>query len=301
MTSLRRALRPWLHAIRPRTLPLALASIIMAAFLAAADQAFDPLVILLASLTAICLQILSNLANDYGDFKHGIDHAGRQGPVRVMESGQVTEAAMRRAILLFILLSVNFGLAVVVIGVEPSHWFYFGVIGAAAVGAALTYTMGARPYGYAGLGDLAVLIFFGWAGVLGAYYLQTQRLSWALLLPATSCGLLAVGVLNVNNIRDMNSDRQAGKRSIPVRLGLVRARMYHWLLIVSAAGAALTYVLITGPRVPQLLFVIVLPLLWRHGQAVTQAQKPQDLNRQLKQLAQITLLFVLSFGIGQVW
>jgi 1,4-dihydroxy-2-naphthoate octaprenyltransferase len=294
------ALHPWIQAIRPRTLPLAVASILMAAFLATANHTSDLLVIVLAGLTAILLQILSNLANDYGDFKHGADHTGRQGPARMMKTGQVTEAAMQRIIALFVVLALLSGLTLVVIGVERSQWPVFLLLGAIAVGAALTYTMGKHPYGYAGLGDIAVFVFFGWVGVLGTYYLQAHHLRWILFLPATSCGLLSVGVLNVNNIRDRDSDQKANKRSIPVRFGLATARIYHWTLMVSAIIMALLYVLFTGPRLPQFLFVVTLPLFWQHAWALTHAQSPDKFNRQLKQLAQITLLFVVSFGIGQV-
>lgn len=296
----RSPLQPWIHAMRPRTLPLALASIILGALLALADDGFDPVIVLLAGLTAIFLQILSNLANDYGDFQHGADRTGRQGPLRVMESGQVTARAMQVALAITALLAMVTGLALVLLGAKPAHLPLFLLLGAGAVAAAFGYTMGARPYGYAGLGDIAVLIFFGWVGVLGTYYLQTQTLDAALALPATSCGLLAVGVLNVNNIRDIESDRKAGKQSVPVRLGRDGAQWYHALLLAGAALLALLYVLLTGPRLPAFLFVITLPLLWRHMRAVLTAQNAQALYHELKRLAQITLLFVITFGIGQV-
>jgi len=292
----------WLNAARPRTLPLALACIITGTGLAAADGAFDWLVALLCVITAILLQILSNLANDYGDSLHGADHVARQGPKRAVQAGLVTPAAMRRAIGLTALLTVAAGLLLL--------WFAFGreafsslllfiVLGGAAIGAAITYTAGKLPYGYAGLGDLAVLLFFGWLGVLGSYTVQAGRFDAALLLPATACGLLAVAVLNVNNIRDLESDRLAGKRSVPVRLGLRRARVYHWVLLLGAIALALAYVLLHYNSVVQLLFLLAAPLLVRNGLAINRTADLPSLNPWLKQLSLAALIFVILFALGQ--
>lgn len=289
--------------MRPRTLPLALAAIIMGAFLAAAENAWNGWVVLLAALTAVFLQILSNLANDYGDSVHGADHVQRQGPPRAVQSGAIPAAAMRRAMGIFVLLAVGSGLALLWLAFGKTRLPYvliFVLLGAGAIAAAIAYTNGKRPYGYAGLGDLFVLIFFGWVGVLGTYFLQTLTLHWLLVLPATSCGLLAVGVLNVNNIRDIESDRQAGKQSIPVRVGPQKARLYHWLLLASAVGMAALYVFLGYQSPWQFLFVLALPLLWRHGTAVARTHNPLKLNPLLKQLSLITLFFIITFGIGQI-
>lgn len=292
----------WLHAARPRTLPLALACILMGTGLAIAGGAFDWLVALFCVLTAILLQILSNLANDYGDSLHGADHVARQGPARAVQSGQVTPEAMRRAILVAALLSAASGLLLL--------WFAFGreaftftllfiLLGGAAIAAAITYTAGRLPYGYVGFGDLAVLIFFGWVGVLGSYFVQTGRLSWLLFLPATACGLLAVAVLNVNNIRDLDSDRQAGKQSIPVRLGLRRARQYHWLLLALAVVCATAYVLLTYASPWQFLYLLAVPLLARNGLAIARTEALPTLNPWLKQMSLAALAFAVLFGLGQ--
>lgn len=289
--------------MRPRTLPLALASIIMGTGLAVAEGAFDWLVALLCILTAILLQILSNLANDYGDSFHGADHVERKGPKRAVQSGLVTAGDMRRAIILTSLASMISGVALL--------WFAFGrdafsftiifiLLGAAAIGAAITYTAGKMPYGYAGLGDIAVLIFFGWVGVLGSYFVQTNRFSWLLLLPATACGLLAVAVLNVNNIRDMESDRQAGKNSLPVRVGLPRARQYHWALLIFATLCAVVYCLLTQTSAWQFLFLLSIPLLVRNGLAISRAADLPSLNPWLKQMSLAALVFVILFAAGQV-
>ena len=289
--------------MRPRTLPLALACIILGAFLAVADGGFNGWVVLLCGLTAVLLQILSNLANDYGDSVHGADHVERQGPKRAVQTGQISAGTMKRAVTLFALLAMLTGLLLLWVTFGSDGLLYalvFVVLGGAAVGAAITYTAGKLPYGYAGLGDIAVLIFFGWVGVIGTYFLQTLHFFWDLLLPATSCGLLAVAVLNVNNIRDIDSDTKAGKQSIPVRLGPQWARIYHWALLLGALLAATLYVVINYASPWQFLYLSTLPLFWRNGTAVARTIDPKALNPLLKQTSLLTLIFVTVFGIGQV-
>jgi 1,4-dihydroxy-2-naphthoate polyprenyltransferase len=293
----------WLAAMRPRTLPLALACIGMGAFLAAAHNLFRWEIVALCMLTAVLLQILSNLANDYGDAVHGADAAGREGPLRAVHSGYVTPQAMRRAILLFVLLSGLSGLSLIwlAFGAEGLVWLLlFLLLGGLAIGAAITYTAGRKPYGYAGLGDLAVLIFFGWLAVLGTYFLQAQRLDWRLWLPATAVGLLAVGVLNVNNMRDLESDKRAGKRSIPVRLGRARARWYHAFLLGTAVLLSLLYVLLDYTTPWQFLFLLSLPLLINNVRGIWQGNNPVQIAPYLKQMVLASLLFVLTFGLGQI-
>ena len=289
--------------MRPRTLPLALAAIIMGAFLAAAEGALNGWVVALAALTAVFLQILSNLANDYGDSVHGADHVQRSGPKRAVQAGHISAVSMKRAMGLFALLAAVSGIALLLVAFGLAAlpvFLLFILLGGAAIGAAINYTNGKRPYGYAGLGDMFVLIFFGWVGVMGTYYLQTLHFDWLLLLPATSCGLLAVGVLNVNNIRDIVSDRQAGKMSIPVRVGPQKARLYHWGLLSGAVLIAVVYVLLRYQSLWQFLFLLALPLLWRHATAVARTHDPLRLNPMLKQLSLITLFFIITFGLGQL-
>lgn len=288
--------------MRLRTLPLALACILLGALLATAVGQFDPLVVALCVLTAVLLQILSNFANDYGDSQHGADHGQRQGPVRAVQSGLVTPAAMKQAMALFAALSAISGLTLVIVAFGSQALplvLLFLLLGGGAIWAAVSYTAGKNPYGYAGLGDLFVLLFFGWVGVLGTYYLQTEQLSWSLFLPATSAGLLAVAVLNVNNIRDIESDKQAGKQSIPVRLGPERARIYHWCLLSMAVALAGIYATLFYNSPWQFLFVLAIPLLFRNGTAVSRTTDPRLLNPLLKQMVIAALLFDFLFGIGQ--
>jgi 1,4-dihydroxy-2-naphthoate polyprenyltransferase len=296
-------LSAWLLAMRPRTLPLALASIGMGVFLALADGVFEGRVAALCVSTALFLQILSNLANDYGDYVHGADKTGRQGPLRAVESGLIAPRAMKVAIAIFALLSMLSGLALIwlALGAEAATWLIiFAVIGALAIGAAIAYTAGGIAFGYTGLGDLAVFVFFGLVAVLGTYFLQAQGLDWTLLLPATSAGLLAVAVLNVNNIRDLESDAKAGKRSIPVRLGRQRARIYHWALLLFTLAAAIVYVIITFRSWWQFLFLLSVPLFWCNGTAVARAESPVEVSPMLKQTVLLALLFVILFGVGQL-
>ncbi|MDX1417922.1 MAG: 1,4-dihydroxy-2-naphthoate polyprenyltransferase [Candidatus Promineifilaceae bacterium] len=293
----------WIAAMRPRTLPLAIASIILGSSLAAAWQPFSWAITLLCIVTAVLLQILSNLANDFGDSQHGADHSERQGPTRAVQSGAISSNTMLTAMAFTAGLSIVFGLLLlwVAFGTNSREYLIlFIILGAFAIAAAIAYTAGVRPYGYAGLGDLSVLLFFGWVAVLGSYFLQTQRWDWPILLPATSSGLLAVAVLNVNNIRDIESDRIAGKRTIPVRIGPTQARIYHWVLLISAMVFALLYVLIVFSSIWQLLFLLVIPLLIKNGLSVSRTFDPLKLNPQLKQLSLATLLFVLLFSIGQI-
>lgn len=292
--------KAWLEAIRPRTLPLALSSITMGSFLASAEGAFDGTVFLLAGITTIFLQILSNLANDYGDSIHGADSADREGPRRAVQSGLIPAPTMRRVIYGLAGLTLVTGMLLLFhVFPEMNPGFaIFLFLGVGAILAAMGYTMGKRPYGYAGLGDLFVFLFFGLVGVMGTFYLHTGRFQLATLLPAISSGLLATAVLNVNNIRDIPSDILAGKRSIPVRLGRDHAVYYHIGLIGLAMVAALMYVLWRDPEISSFLFVLTLPLFTNNILEVRNRKQAGELDPSLKKLSLTILLFTLLFGIG---
>ena len=293
----------WVSAFRPRTLPLALASILTGGFLAAAGGQFNGLVVGLAALTTILLQILSNLANDYGDSQNGADSVHREGPLRAVQAGYITAAQMKQAMGIFGGAAFVSGLALLWVALGAAGmWILltFLLLGLAAIWAAINYTAGSRPYGYAGLGDVSVFIFFGLVGVGGTYFLQTQTLPLAVLLPAVSLGCFATAVLNVNNIRDLRSDELAGKITIPVRLGGKSARRYHWLLLVLGLGCAAVYVALTYHSPWQWLFGLSVPLLWFNGRQVWARQDSKQLDPLLKQMALSTLVFTLLFGLGQV-
>ncbi|UII29926.1 1,4-dihydroxy-2-naphthoate polyprenyltransferase [Fulvivirga ulvae] len=294
--------KAWLSAFRLRTLPLALASIGMGSFLAATRGAFSWAIFSFCALTTILLQILSNLANDYGDTVNGADSVERKGPARMVQSGQITLGSMRKALVLFVALSLASGICLLYLsfGFQVQAFLFFFVLGILAIFAALAYTAGRKPYGYMGLGDLSVLIFFGLIGVMGSYYLYTQQVDLYLVLPALSCGFFSVAVLNVNNIRDIESDKKAGKYSIPVRIGRGKAIVYHWVLLISGVSAALLFTYFQYSSWTQLLFLVTVPLFIINGKAVKNKVEPHTLDPYLKQMALSTLLFVLLFGAGNL-
>jgi 1,4-dihydroxy-2-naphthoate octaprenyltransferase len=293
----------WIEAARPRTLPLALSCILMGCFLAASTGQFSWPVALLSVLTTTLLQILSNFANDYGDAVNGKDTELRQGPIRAVHSGNIPASVMLRAIIIFSVLALISGISLLTIALKGASantfWVFLG-IGIACIIAAITYTAGKRPYGYVGLGDLSVLIFFGWVGVLGSSYLHTHIWNWDLLLPATSCGLFAVAVLNINNIRDIESDKATGKNSIPVRLGREKAILYHWAILGVGMFCVLLYTVQHFSGYTSLLFLFSFPLFIKNGLAISQLKKASELDPYLKQMALSTLLFVILFGIGTI-
>jgi 1,4-dihydroxy-2-naphthoate octaprenyltransferase len=292
-------MKVWINAFRLRTLPLAVSCIAMGGFLASAAGAFRWNIFLLCVLTTIFLQILSNLANDYGDSIHGADSADRKGPSRAVQSGAVTKEQMRVAVIIFVLLSLASGVSLLLVsfGWEWRAIFFFFGLGVLSIMAAIAYTVGKKPYGYAGLGDLSVLIFFGFVGVMGSYYLFTKTVTPFEILPALSCGLFSMAVLNVNNIRDIDSDRKAGKFSIPVRIGREKAIVYHWLLLACGIAAAAVYTALRFTSFWQLLFLISVPLFLKNGKAIS-TKPSHELDPFLKQMAMSTLLFVILFGIG---
>lgn len=292
--------KEWIKAIRLRTLPLALASIGLGSFLAAFEGKFRWLVFVLSGLTTICLQILSNLANDYGDSLHGADHEDREGPARAVQSGKISAEKMKWSIYLLIILSFISGFMLLYISIPgfKIEFFILLFLGIIAIGAALNYTMGKNPYGYAGFGDLFVILFFGFIGVMGTYFCHTGHFDPIMLLPALSCGLLSAAVLNVNNIRDINSDEKAGKMSIPVRIGRKNAVIYHWGLIVIAILSTTIFVILQYHSPVQFLFLITTPFLFFNGLKVASIKEAKKLDPLLKQMAISTLLFIITFGIG---
>jgi len=273
----------------------------MGGFLAASANAFRWDIFLLCMLTTIFLQILSNLANDYGDSIHGADSTDRKGPTRAVQSGAVSARQMKRAVIIFVLFCLISGASLLLVsfGLNWKAIFFFFGLGMLSILAAIAYTVGKKPYGYAGLGDFSVLVFFGLVGVMGSYYLFTKEITWFQFLPALSCGFFSIGVLNVNNIRDIESDRKAGKFSIPVRIGRANAIRYHWLLIFSGLLSAIIYMVLTYSSAWQWLFLLSAPLFIRNGLAISQKPSHQ-LDPYLKQMALSTLVFVLLFGAGLI-
>ncbi|GAB3512697.1 prenyltransferase [Emticicia fontis] len=291
-------MKNWLSAARPRTLPLSLSSILMGSFLAASVGQFNWLIFAFCCLTTIALQVLSNFANDYGDTQNGADLAGRVGPQRAVQSGAITPKQMLNGIIVLAIVCLIFGISLLYFAfkdADPNQFWGFLGLGLLCMLAAYTYTAGKKPYGYAGLGDVSVLIFFGLVGVLGSNYLYTKTFDWVNLLPALSCGFFATGVLNINNIRDIESDTRAGKKTIPARLGRETAIKYHWFLLIAGMVSILLFSILKEQYA--LVYVLCFPLFFINGIKVSKLPNPDPM---LKQMSLSTLAFVLLFGIGQL-
>jgi 1,4-dihydroxy-2-naphthoate polyprenyltransferase len=293
----------WLRAFRLHTLPLALACIALGNFLAYASGIFHPVIAVLTFVTAICLQILSNLANDYGDTRHGADNQDRTGPKRMVQSGMITTDQIKMGILVFMMLSLLCGVFLLVLSIENIGYkgaMALFVLGLLSIAAAIGYTASRKPYGYRGLGDFSVFVFFGIIGVYGSYFLQTGEWPALLLLPAISMGLLCTAVLNVNNIRDIEADEQAKKRTIPVRIGLNNAKVYHWFLLLIPIVFFTAYMSNHLSGNWQYLFMIPAILFVINGYGVSKSNKPVDINPYLKQLVISILIFTVVYGLSFV-
>jgi len=293
----------WLKAFRLRTLPLALSATLLGSFLGYADQKFKWGVLVFGTLTTLFLQILSNLANDYGDAKKGMDNANRLGPLRVTQTGLVSRRQMKMMILLFVLLSFISGSLLIWTGLGASKLISYAVfflLGFSAIFAAVKYTIGSRPYGYVGLGDIMVFVYFGILGVAGTYFLHTQSFHLSILLPASSIGLLSVGVLNINNMRDHENDAVNGKYTLVVRMGIQWAKAYHVVLLFTAFLMGLAYTIIQYESIIQLMFFLSIPMLASDIKKVLTNTVPVELNTELKKLAAATLFFSVSFGLGLI-
>ncbi|MDE4015186.1 1,4-dihydroxy-2-naphthoate polyprenyltransferase [Glaesserella parasuis] len=289
----------WLSTARPKTLPLALASILVGSALAFWQGKFDWLTTLLAFITTILLQILSNFANDYGDHIKGSDTEQRIGPLRAIQQGEISGQQLKTALIFVAVLSFISGS--VLIGYAYQSWqdlIVFALLGILAIVAAITYTVGKKPYGYLGLGDISVLIFFGFLAVLGTFYLQAHTLQFDLLLPSFGCGLLSVAVLNINNLRDIEQDKQAGKNTLIVRIGSQNGRRYHLLLLSLAVLSYLLFTLTNFAHWYNFLYLLAIPLLVKHGLFVYRHKHPTELRPILGQMAGLALITNLLFGLS---
>ncbi len=295
---MKKSLLIWLEAARPKTLPLALVSILTGSVLAFASGHFSLVVAIMALVTATLLQILSNLANDYGDAMQGTDNHERIGPQRAMQTGAVTAKQMKQAIGFNIVLTIISGSVLVFYALNSveSILSFLG-LGLLAILAAIAYTMGSKPYGYVGLGDLSVFIFFGLLGVSGTYFLHTGHIDSLLVLPSVGCGLLAVAVLNINNMRDIDNDRASGKRTLAVRLGQHKAKQYHFILLLGAIVAFLAYLTIQDkPLWVNLPFLLSIIIVIKHGRAVWLAHQPAQIAPMLPVIVKCSLATNLLFA-----
>lgn len=293
------AVKVWIEAFRLRTLPLAFSCSIMGSFLAWSEEQFRMEIFLLAIVTTLFLQVLSNLANDYGDSAHGVDNADRLGPTRTVQGGLISRQAMKLAIAIVALLSLLSGGMLIFTGLKNmTQILVFFSLGLLAIFAAIKYTVGKNPYGYVGFGDLFVFLFFGILGVTGTYYLHTHQFSAWVLLPAASIGLLSSGVLNLNNMRDIQNDAKSGKRTLVVRLGTKGAKIYHTVILALSMICTLIYSLEFYHSIYQFLFILTFPLFVINVIVVIRNSEPKKLDAELKKLAISTFIFAVIFGLG---
>ena len=292
--------KAYLRSFRLRTLPLSVAGIVLGTMLAASDGAFHAGRFALALLTVLLLQILSNVANELGDTLRGTDSDERQGMVYSLQSGEISIAAMKRLIIWLIALSALSGVALVATSFEAlfsREGVVMLVLGALAIVAALGYTLGRHPYGYMGLGDLFVFLFFGLLSTIGGYFLMCWQVDWRVILPASACGLWSVGVLNINNIRDMESDRK-NRVTIPILLGERGAKIYQCVLELLPFVLLTAYCHLRQSPYPYAILVF-LPLYVVHLYGVMRATG-RELDPRLPQLSLLTIAACVAFGVLQL-
>lgn len=288
-----------IFSMRLRTLPLSLAGVTLGFLLAMKVHYVSIWPIVWLLLTTVCLQILSNLSNELGDFLRGTDGEQREGPMYSLAQGTISVKDFKMLIALFVVLCCVSGVAMI--------WTSFGniwewkpimllLLGAAAIWAAMHYTLGKHPYGYRGLGDVFVFIFFGLVSVLGSYFVVAHTIdSWSLLLPAITIGCFSVGVLNVNNIRDMESDA-ATRVTLPLRIGAINAKIFQSILMALGWLCMVFYTLVTYTSLWNFLYFLTLPLFLIHMNMVWK-RNGKDLDPALPLLVLSTFAFALLAGI----
>ncbi len=293
-------LKAWINAARLRTLPLSLSGIIAGSSAACANEHWDATIFVLAMLTTLFLQVLSNFANDLGDSYKGADNEGRVGPQRAIQSGVISQKEMIIGVVLMALSALGTAVPLIIIGTqgmpEEVLWTYV-FLAFACILAAITYTVGKKAYGYNGLGDVMVFIFFGLVSVLGVYTLYAKTFDISVIGLALSIGFLSVAVLNLNNMRDHQNDAKVGKRTLVVKMGYKRSKIYHTTLIVLALLGLMTTLLLNQWWVG---FIALIPfiLLFVHIKTVWTTKDPKDLDPELKKVAlstfAISILFLIS-------
>lgn len=295
-------MKKWIAAARLRTLPLSISGIILGSLIALAQGHWSWTIFILAFLTTLFLQVLSNYANDYGDGVKGTD-AERVGEKRAVASGEITATQMKNAVILFSLLSAITAIALVWIsfGVENLKWVaLFVFLTVACVWAAIRYTVGKNAYGYAGLGDVFVFIFFGIVSVWGSYTLyQHQIIDWNIFLLAFAIGSMSTAVLNLNNMRDIETDGKTGKNTLPLRMGFENAKIYQTILLLLPFVFSSIYVLnLTEMKVYHFSFwILILPVI-KLIQTIRNTTEARKLDSELKKVALLTLAFSLILGIS---
>jgi 1,4-dihydroxy-2-naphthoate octaprenyltransferase len=296
-------IKTYIQAARLRTLPLSISGIIVGSFLAYARGFSNWKIVTLALLTTVGFQIISNFANDYGDGVKGTDNKDRIGPQRALQSGDITRRQLKKTIIITAIITLLIALALIFVSFgtdKPIYTVLFFVLGIASIVAAIKYTIGNNAYGYSGFGDLFVLLFFGFLSVVGTYFLFAKQLDWTIFLPAFSVGLLSVGVLHLNNMRDRESDIKAHKNTMAVKLGIVKSKKYYYYLIGFSFLFSLFFVNYHYQSPFQFLFIIAYFPIIKQLIRVLKNKNPISLDPELKILALSTFLFAILFGLGQI-
>jgi 1,4-dihydroxy-2-naphthoate octaprenyltransferase len=312
--------KKYIQAARLRTLPLSISGIIVGSFLGLNDlitvllsklavgteittiNLYESLIFWLAILTTIGFQVLSNFANDYGDGIKGTDD-NRTGEKRLVASGAITPKQMKRAMVITAIITLVVALLLIYVSFGKDNFGYsilFFGLGIASIAAAIKYTVGKSAYGYSGLGDVFVFVFFGLLSVVGSYFLFTKEIKITIFLPAFSIGLLSTAVLNLNNMRDRENDQKVGKNTMVVKMGAEFSKYYHYVLIIASFLFALLYTVIKFQNPIQFLFVIAYIPLIKHILFVVKNKNEADLDGELKKVALSTFFFGILFGIGQI-
>lgn len=295
--------KKYIKAARLRTLPLSISGIILGSGMAASENKFNTLIFILAILTTIGFQVLSNFANDYGDGVKGVDK-NRIGEKRLVASGEITPKQMKKAMFITAVTTLIVALLLIYFSFGKENFTYsilFFFLGIASIVAAIKYTVGKSAYGYSGLGDVFVFIFFGLLAVVGSYFLFTKQLRGLEFLPATTVGLLSVAVLNLNNMRDIVSDKKHNKNTLVVKLGGAKAKVYHYFLLLFAFTASAAYVLLKYETIFQFLFVLGFIPIVKHIFFVFKNREPKLLDGELKKVALSTFLYSIFFIIGLLY
>lgn len=294
----------WLSAIRLRTLPLSISGIIVAGCLAEYNGVFNWQVFLLAIAATISYQVLSNLANDYGDAEKGTDNEDRIGPERAIQSGRISPDEMLHAIRMNVLICIVLTVGLIYSAFGSKHLLlallFFG-IAAFAVRSAIKYTMGNTAFGYRGLGDVYVFLFFGIISVVGCYVLFAKQFNHVTVLPAIALGLLSAGVLNLNNMRDIETDLKSNKITTAVKLGKEKAKNYHNFLVVGAILTSFLFGILYYVSPFNLMFFLAYIPLILHLKRVNAITNLKDFDPELKKLALSTVLLAVLLGVGHLF
>ncbi|HPW96926.1 MAG TPA: 1,4-dihydroxy-2-naphthoate octaprenyltransferase [Flavobacterium sp.] len=297
-------MKHWIEAARVRTLPLSVSGIIVGSFYAMSQGMFNWNIVAFALLTTLGLQILSNFANDYGDGVKGTDNEDRVGPMRAIQSGVISPQEMKKAMLITSLITLIFALLLIYFAFKESYLWYslfFLALGIVAIASAIRYTVGSTAYGYRGYGDLFVFTFFGLVSTFGVYFMFSKSMDWLLLLPATAIGFLSVGVLNLNNMRDEESDKKAGKNTIVVKMGGAWAKKYHFFLVISAMVMVLVFAFLNDFHIDQYIFVVAYFPMISHLMTVARNKNPKLLDSELKKLAISTFLLSILLALSLIF